>query len=183
MQLGFYFDQSRCIGCYACIIACKDWHDLQDNKTNWIDLQVIEDGKFPDISVNFLLNHCYHCAEPKCIPSCPVNAITKRAEDGIVVIDPDKCIGNDNCDQCQKACPYHIPTFSSEVNAKAQKCNFCLDRLSQGRRPSCVEACPVNALDVGPVHELESVYGNDRLAVGFNYFENNRPSLIFKKPG
>ena len=180
MQLGFYFDQSRCIGCYACVIACKDWHDIQDKDVNWIKLLTFEDGKYPDISVNFLVQNCYHCTEPACIPACPVTAITKRAEDGVVVIDRDKCKGINTCDRCREACPYHIPQFGSEPNAKAQMCNLCLDRWAQGRKPVCVEACPVKALDAGPVEGLEAKYGTIRTVVGFSYDAKLGPSVVFK---
>jgi anaerobic dimethyl sulfoxide reductase subunit B (iron-sulfur subunit) len=180
MQIGLYFDQSRCIGCYACVVACKDWHDIQDKEVNWMKLLTFENGKYPEVSVNWFVENCHHCAEPACIPVCPVDAITKREEDGMVVIDSSRCKGINFCDRCHKACPYHIPQFGSEPNAKAQKCDFCLDRWEQGRRPVCVDACPVNALDAGPLEELEVKYGNGKKIIGFTYHKDLSPSVIFK---
>ena len=180
MQFGFYFDQSRCIGCYACVVACKDWHDIQDKAVSWIRLLTFENGKYPDVSVHFLVVNCHHCAEPACVEACPVNAIHKRAQDGTVVIDRESCLGIDTCDRCREACPYHVPQFGSEPNARAQMCDFCLDRWAQNRKPVCVEACPVQALDAGPMDELKAKYGSIQEAVGFDYVTKLQPSIIFK---
>ena len=180
MQLGFYFNQSKCIGCFACVVACKDWYDIQDKDVSWIKLLTLENGKYPDVSVNFLVLNCYHCAEPACIEACPVRAIHKRAEDGIVVIDIEKCKGIDTCDLCRAACPYRIPQFGSKPNAKAQMCHFCLDRWVLNRKPVCVEACPVDALDAGPLDELKAKYGSITVAVGFDYVAKLQPSVIFE---
>lgn len=183
MQLGFYFDQSKCIGCFACVVACKDWYDIQDKDVNWIKLLTLENGKYPDVSVHFLVLNCYHCAQPACMEACPVKAIIKRAEDGIVVIDREKCKGIDTCDLCRAACPYRIPQFGSEPNAKAQMCSFCLERWAQNRKPVCVQACPVDALDAGPLDELKAKYGSIKVTVGFDYDSKLQPSVIFKPGG
>ena len=182
MQKVFYFDQSKCIGCFACTVACKDWHDIQDTRVHWLKLLTLENGKFPDVSVHFLLMNCFHCAVPACKEACPANAITKRPEDGIVVIDAERCLGKDKCDLCLQACPYGIPQFGSEPNAKAQMCHFCSARWADNRKPVCVEACPVDALDAGPMDELQARYGSIRSAVGFDYDAKLQPSVIFK-PG
>ena len=182
MQLGFYFDQSRCIGCFACVVACKDCHDIQDRGVHWIRLLTFENGTYPDVSVDFLVLNCYHCAEPACIESCPVGAIRKRAEDGIVVIDRERCLGVDACRLCREACPYHIPQFGSEADAKAQMCDLCLGRWAEGRKPVCVEACPVEALDAGTMGELKVKYDSIQTAAGFDYVIKVQPSVIFK-PG
>lgn len=182
MQRGFYFDQSKCIGCFACVVACKDWHDIQDAQVHWIKLLTLENGKFPDVSVNFLVMNCFHCTAPACIEACPANAINKRSEDGIVMIDKERCLGKDECDLCLKACFYGIPQFGAKPNAKAQMCHFCSERWANHRKPICVEACPVEALDAGSVDDLEAKYGNIRSAVGFDYDARLQPSVIFK-PG
>ena len=146
MQLKFYLDQTRCTGCETCVIACKDWNDIPAGPANWRRVKVIEKGKYPDLFVAFLSTSCYHCAQPSCVSACPAGAISKRAEDGIVVIDQDSCLGHDNCDMCLQACPYGIPQFGAESNAKMQKCDFCADRWSQGKKPICVDSCPVDAI-------------------------------------
>lgn len=179
MQMGFYFDQCRCIGCDACVIACKDWHDIPAGPINWRKIVTIERGKFPRVFAAFLSIGCYHCAHPACVPACNSKAITKR-EDGVVEVDSEQCLGKDRCGACREACPYGIPQFGVEENARMQKCNFCIDRLAENKKPICVAACPTRALDAGPMDELRSRYGDIREAEGFVFSVETVPSIIFK---
>ncbi|UCC59478.1 MAG: 4Fe-4S dicluster domain-containing protein, partial [Dehalococcoidia bacterium] len=151
MQMGFYFDQTRCTGCYTCIVACKDWHDVPAGPASWRRVATIEEGEFPDLFVAFYTSSCYHCAEPACVAACPAGAITKRQEDGVVLVDREKCLGKDQCDLCLQACTYKAPQFGAEPNAKMQMCNLCPDRLEEGKKPICVAGCPMRALDAGPI--------------------------------
>ena len=181
-QMGFYFNQKRCIGCYTCSIACKDWNDIPAGPVNWRKIKEIEEGKFPNLFLAYLSTACNHCANPPCIKACPSEAIIKREEDGIVIVDSDKCIGKNECgSKCLKVCPWNVPQFSSKENAKMQKCNFCLERLEQGQQTICVEACPMYALDAGPIDELKEKYGEILDAEGFHYNEKIRPSVIYKQ--
>ena len=97
MQLGFYFDQDRCTGCFACSIACKDWHDIPAGPARWMRLLYQEEGRFPGVFVSHMATPCYHCSEPVCAFVCPNEAVTKRDEDGIVVIDREKCREEKTC--------------------------------------------------------------------------------------
>ena len=178
MQIGFYFDQTRCIGCYTCIVACKDWHDVPAGPASWRRVTTIEKGKFPELLVAFLSTSCCHCAEPTCVPACPVGAIAKREEDGVVVMDREACLGKDNCELCLEVCPYDVPQFGAEDNAKMQKCDFCLDRLAENKEPICVAACLLRALDAGSLDELEAKYGDAKEAEGFVYSAEVKPSII-----
>ena len=181
MQIGFYFDQTRCTGCGTCQVACKDWHDLPAGPENWMRVLYTERGKFPDVFVSYLISPCYQCLDPVCVPTCPVDAISKREEDGVVVVDSQACLGNEECDvKCLKACPYDAPQFGPEPGSKMRKCNFCLDRWIGKKLPVCVEACPTRALDAGPLDELEAKYGNIRRAEGFAYSERSKPAVVFK---
>lgn len=183
MQKGFYFDQTRCTGCYTCMIACKDWHevDLGSEPEDWIQVVSIEKGTFPDLFVTYLVFPCLHCENPPCVDACPTGAISKRNEDGIVVVDRDACMGNEDCDAyCKSACPYDVPKFGSEKGAKMQKCDLCSQRASEGKAPICVEACPMFALDVGPLDDLESKYSGLGIAEGFTMAQSAKPSIIFK---
>ncbi len=181
MQIGFYFDQTRCTGCGTCQVACKDWHDLPAGPENWMRVLYTERGKFPDVFVSYLISPCYQCLDPVCVPACPVDAISKREEDGVVVVDSQACLGNEECDvKCLKACPYDAPQFGPEPGSKMRKCNFCLDRWIEKKLPVCVEACPTRALDAGPLGELEAKYGNIRRAEGFAYSERSKPAVVFK---
>jgi len=138
----------------------------------------IEKGKYPDVSMHSMFASCYHCVKPACVSSCPVGAITKRDEDGIVVVDREACLGKDNCDLCRQACPYDAPQFGAEENAKMQKCDFCLDRLAENKQPICVDACIMHALEAGPIEELEAKYGDIRQAEGFVYSDELIPSIV-----
>ncbi len=180
MQMGFYFDQTRCAGCYACVVACKDWHDVPAGPASWRKVTTIEKGKYPDLFVAFLVTSCYHCAQPACVSACPVSAIHKRAQDGIVTVDRETCLGKAKCDMCLQSCGYGAPQFGAEENAKMQKCDLCLDQLGQGEKPICVEACPNRALDAGPIDELRKKYGDSREAEGFTDSGELIPSVIFK---
>lgn len=141
----------------------------------------LEEGKFPDVSVTFLALSCLHCVEPSCIPACPANAISKRPEDGIVVVDREQCLGKDACGMpCFEACPYQSPQFEQEENAKMQKCDLCLERWPEGKKPMCVEACPMRALDAGPLDELVAKYGDLREVKGFEYSSELKPAIVFK---
>jgi len=180
-QIGFYFDQTRCTGCNTCTVACKDWHDIDAGPVNLIKVNIVENGKFPNPFVAYLVRPCYQCANPPCAMACPVNAITKRESEGIVVVEKAKCLGKSVCDTlCLNACPWDAPQFGPEDNAKMQKCDFCLERLEQGQQTICVEACPMYALDVGSLSQLKARYGNTIEAEGFRFSERFKPSVTFK---
>jgi NADH-quinone oxidoreductase subunit F len=121
MQLGFFFDQTRCIGCYTCQVACKDWHDIPAGPSSWIRVTNIEEGKFPNLFKAYFINTCYHCNSPPCVAVCPAGAISKRAEDGAVIVDREKCKEAVRCGiiknpisqlekeaPCQAACPAQV---------------------------------------------------------------------------
>lgn len=167
-QLAFYFDQTKCMGCQTCVVACKDWNKLQPGTAKLRKLHVNEMGKFPNVSVFMTVFGCNHCAKPACVEACPYSAIYKRPEDGIVVIDRDLCQGNGSC---KTACPYdapqfpddeqEVPTLSLNTPTKGHKmikCNMCIDRVAAGQRPACVAACLTRAIDFGTVEEIENKY-------------------------
>jgi len=79
------------MGYFACVVACKDWHDVPAGPASWLRVKTIENGKYPSLFVAFLPMMCYHCLKP----ACPVNAITKRENDGIVTVDRETCLGKD----------------------------------------------------------------------------------------
>ncbi len=180
MQIGFLFDQSRCSGCGVCVLACWQWHSNDVNGIGgWRRVWTTEKGDYPNIAVTSMTMSCLHCAEPPCVSACPAGAILKRAQDGIVVVDRDQCLGRDQCDgACLKACPYGIPQFGSEPDAKMEKCDLCLEKVTQGHKPICVAACPMRALDAGPMDLLKE--GTEREAEGFCYLPHVQPSTVFR---
>jgi formate dehydrogenase iron-sulfur subunit len=94
---------------------------------------------------------CMHCLEPSCVAACLVGGITKTPE-GPVIYHPDKCIG---CRYCMLACPFHVPRYEWDETAPyMKKCAMCFDRIRDGLRPACVEACPNEAIEFGEREEL-----------------------------
>jgi anaerobic dimethyl sulfoxide reductase subunit B (iron-sulfur subunit) len=181
MQIGFYIDQTRCTGCFTCIVACKDWNDVPAGSASWMRVTTLERGRYPDTFVAFFPTPCFHCDKPLCVDACPVNAIFKRKEDGIVLIDQGKCLGKESCSMfCKEACPYGAPQFRDEKNTKMEKCNFCVERWGKGQKPICVEACRTYALDAGPIDQLVNKYGDIREAEGFIYSTEACPSIVLK---
>lgn len=156
-QYGFFFDQSRCYGCKACSVACKDWYDIAPGPEKWMSVYMWETGVFPRPRINVLAFSCGHCDNPVCMAACENGAITKDEKYGAVLVDSDLCQG---CRNCFDACPYGAPKFASdEPGTKMSKCTMCVDRLENGDMPVCVNACPMRALDFGPIEELVEKYG------------------------
>ncbi len=144
-------------------------------------LKYIEKGKFPNVYVGHLIQPCYQCIDPVCVAACPVDAIQKRSEDGIVETDSQACLGNEACDEkCLKACPYGAPQFGPEAGSKMRKCDFCLDRHVEDKIPICVESCPTRALAAGPLDELRKEYDTTRETEGFTYSKRTQPAIAFK---
>lgn len=150
MQLGFVIDQSRCIGCHACTVACKSENDvpLGDFRT-WV--KYTEQGSFPTVDRSFTVLRCNQCTDAPCVTICPVTALDKRP-DGIVDVDPDICIG---CKSCLQACPYDA-LYLHEEKGTVQKCHFCAHRTEQGLAPACTVVCPTEALIPGDFHDPNS---------------------------
>ncbi|MDD5288156.1 MAG: 4Fe-4S dicluster domain-containing protein [Dehalococcoidales bacterium] len=180
MQYGFYFDQKRCTGCLTCVIACNDYHDLSEDSGSLIRMKTIEKGKYPNPFVAYFPLFCYHCANPACVAACPAGAISKRKEDGIVVVDGEACLGKDKCGLCLEACPYEVPQFGSDVNSRMQKCDLCAGRWAEGKKPICVDGCPMLALDAGPTDELMEKHNAVRDAEGFVYSDDANPAIVCK---
>lgn len=135
-------DSQRCIGCYACEVHCKSKNNLPVGPRF---CRIAQDGPKNvggRLQIAFTFTPCFHCLEPQCVAVCPSGAMRKRAEDGIVVVDRESCIG---CQACLEACPWRVPQWDEENN-KAIKCDYCLDRIAQGLRPACVTKCTAHAL-------------------------------------
>src|SRR3990172_2766350 len=108
MQRGFFLDLTRCTSCYACVVACKAHHAILDETVYWRRVTALEGGAHPHVRVANLSLSCMHCENPACRDVCPTQAIHKRSEDGLVLVDSSRCIG---CKVCGVACPYGIPQF------------------------------------------------------------------------
>ncbi len=163
-RYGMLIDLRRCIGCHACSVACKAEFDVPlGSFRSWVEY--VEKGNYPNVSRSFLPRLCNQCNHPPCVSVCPTGATWKRDEDGIVVVDPDICIG---CKYCIQACPYDA-RFLNPVTGTADKCDFCLHRVSQGLAPACVETCVGRARIFGdlndPDSEISQMIANNPVAV------------------
>jgi anaerobic dimethyl sulfoxide reductase subunit B len=180
-QYGFFFDQSRCIGCHACAVACKNWNHLPPGPLKYLKIYEYEKGVFPHVRLYFQWIPCYHCERPPCIKSCPTGAIYKEEKYGAILIKDDLCNG---CRKCYDVCPYGAPVFESdEEGVPAQKCTMCIDRLEMGLNPQCVSTCPTRALDFGPSEDLRSRYGDNRDLEDLPKSKNTKPAVVFKARG
>lgn len=144
-QYGFYFDADRCVQCRTCEVACKSVHNIEPG-IKWMRVVDIWGGVYPNVTRDFFALACMHCGKPACIEACPTGAISKRSEDGIVVVDRDKCNG---CQDCFSACPYGVPQFGDD--GIMQMCDFC---TGMNIEPACAVWCPTEALNFGTLDAL-----------------------------
>ncbi|MFC1815755.1 sulfate reduction electron transfer complex DsrMKJOP subunit DsrO [Thermodesulfobacteriota bacterium] len=193
-------DLKRCTGCHACTLACK-----LENSTKpgifWNRVWDQEVGHYPVVSRRFLPGLCMHCENAPCVEVCPTGASYKR-EDGIVLVDPDKCVG---CKYCVVACPYgaryyndgKVGYFGAELTPAeelgyrehklgvVEKCTFCLHRVEQGREPACVQTCPTKARYFGDLDDPSSEVSHLRRSKqGFQLLKElgTDPSVYYLPP-
>lgn len=185
-KLGLVIDLDTCVGCHACAVACKEWNaggiagPLTDenpygkdpsgvwfNRVHSYEVapttacassgSIAAQAAQPAMTLHFPRS-CLHCETPACVTVCPTGASYKRAEDGIVLVDEDKCIG---CGLCAWACPYGAREFSA-VEGVMKKCTLCIDRIynqnlpEAEREPACVQACPTKARHFGDLGDPAS---------------------------
>ena len=154
-QHGFYVDTTRCIKCWACLIACKQWNGIDAGTISRRKVAETNTGSFPNVTRTFTSTSCMHCATPACLATCPADAISKREEDGVVVVDRELCIG---CERCSDHCPFDVPEFSFDEESGGLRLNKCDTCLGIGRKAGedthCVATCPMGALHFGSLSEL-----------------------------
>ena len=160
---GFVIDISKCNACYCCFIACKDEYWDNDyppytaaqpkHEQFWMNITKKERGKHPYVKVAYMPLPCMHCDNAPCIKAAKNGAVYKRP-DGIVVIDPQKAVGQKQLLE-PEACPYGAIFWNEEKNLP-QKCTFCVHRLEVGKIPRCVQACPNECITFGDLDDTES---------------------------
>lgn len=170
-RLGLVIDLDTCVGCQACVTACKGWNDQGSGLSDQDAYGANPSGTFlnrvhsyqvtvPDAppQVVSFPRSCLHCADAPCVTVCPTGASYKRAEDGIVLVNEDACIG---CGLCAWACPYGAREMDA-AQGVMKKCTLCVDRIyndtlrEEDREPACVRACPTNARHFGDFADPES---------------------------
>ncbi len=160
MRMAFFFDQSRCIGCNACTVACKDWYGVNPGRVRYRTQTTYETDEAPFFAS--LVMSCNHCEKPACMTACGAGAITKRS-DGIVVVDRSKC---QELHSCLTACPFGAPGVADDTQEPVkgnekwdyshpmQKCNMCVELLDKGEKTVCERSCVGHAIEVGDYDEL-----------------------------
>ncbi|HZD24726.1 MAG TPA: 4Fe-4S dicluster domain-containing protein, partial [Alphaproteobacteria bacterium] len=172
-RLGLLIDLDVCVGCHACAVNCKEWNTgghpapLSDDDPYgagasgvWLNrVHSFEAGEGADCQTVHFPKSCLHCEDAPCVTVCPTGASFKRAEDGIVLVDEDLCIG---CKLCSWACPYGAREFDV-LEGVMKKCTLCVDRIhnetlpEEERVPACVATCPANARHFGDFADPDSV--------------------------
>ena len=172
-RLGLVIDLDICVGCHACAVNCKEWNsgghaapltdlDPYGAEPDGVWFNRIHSYETTDASGGTSTVHfprsCLHCEKPACVEVCPTGASFKRAEDGIVLVAEDLCIG---CKLCSWACPYGAREYDV-TEGVMKKCTLCIDRIynenrgSQARLPSFVACRPVAARHFGDLGDPES---------------------------
>jgi len=149
-QYRFHLNMESCIGCKCCVVACNEQNG-NPAAIQWRRVGEIEGGTYPDTMRHYLSMGCNHCLEPTCMTGCPVNAYTKDPLTGIVLHSAERCIG---CQYCTWNCSYGVPQFNPERGIVG-KCDMCYGRLTDGREPACVSACPEEAIRIEIVNVVE----------------------------
>ncbi len=172
--VGMLYDSTLCIGCKACMTACKQANGMPPEtagqpeamwdtplETSGRTLNVIKlyqngNAVHKDQEIDgyaFVKRHCLHCVDPSCVSACPVSAMTKDPVTGIVQHHKDRCIG---CRYCVYSCPFGIPKYEYDNPfGQIQKCQFCAHLQAKGEIPACCDVCPTGASLFGRVDDLK----------------------------
>lgn len=144
-------DLDKCIGCDSCTAACMQENGLEPGifytKVHFRGAE----GTFPAVEEYYLPMKCQHCDTPSCVSVCPTAASYKR-DDGLVLVDHNKCIG---CQYCVMACPYGVRTMN-ESQKVIEKCTSCAHMVDAGQSPACAQICPAHARIFGDLDDSSS---------------------------
>jgi Fe-S-cluster-containing dehydrogenase component len=171
-KLGLVIDLDTCVGCHACATNCKEWNtsghsaplpDYEPYQAKpdgvWFNrIHSYEAGEGAAGRTVHFPRSCLHCEKPACVEVCPTGASYKRAEDGIVLVNAEICIG---CQLCAWACPYGAREFDEDAGVM-KKCTLCIDRIynenipEAQRIPACVATCPTQARHFGDLGDPDS---------------------------
>lgn len=141
-------DTRTCVGCAACVIACKTENDVAPGAArDWITTTLT--GTYPDLALRIQSERCNHCENAPCVGACPTGA-SYVGPGGVVLVDPDKCTG---CKACIAACPYDA-RFVDERTGSVDKCTLCIHRLANGiPTTACQDVCPTQSIVVGDLND------------------------------
>jgi Fe-S-cluster-containing dehydrogenase component len=161
--VGLLYDSTMCVGCKACVVACKEANNLPADTRGYGKglydapeglneftknvIQLYEEGG----DFAYVKKQCMHCIDPACVGACMLSALTK-GEHGIVSYNVKNCVG---CRYCEMACAFNVPKYEwTKVAPKIVKCELCKDRIAAGKQPACSEVCPRQAVIYGQYDDL-----------------------------
>ena len=182
---GFYLNAKPFTGCKTCMLACKDYRNL-DASVSFRQVYEFVGGSWSkdergcwaqDCFAFYVSSACNHCASPACMEVCPTGAMGKN-ELGLVSVDEHRCIG---CGYCALSCPYHAPKVDRTVGHSV-KCDGCSQRAREGSAPVCVEACPLRALEFGPISDLRARHGRVADMPPLPDSSKTAPNLVLSLP-
>lgn len=150
MRYAMVIDTRRCVGCEACVVACKAENNVPEGYCrDWIVTEV--DGQWPQFNTEIRSQRCNHCDRPACAMNCPTGAIHKDFG-GVVLVATRKCTG---CKSCIAACPYDVGFINPNTHC-SDKCTFCAHRVREGKLPACVSTCPSKCMHFGDLDDPDS---------------------------
>lgn len=177
-KVAILIDLTKCVGCRACQVACKEWNGLEGQTTSnrgtyenppslspetWTKIDFIESSGEEGVDWTFFKQQCLHCTDAACVEVCPTEALRTHPL-GFVSFEEDRCIG---CGYCAEFCPFGIPqmkiTSLLAGTAVASKCTFCQDRLTSGMEAICSKSCPAGAISFGLRNDMV-LKGEERVA-------------------
>jgi Fe-S-cluster-containing dehydrogenase component len=148
-RYGMTMDTRRCVGCGACVLACKGENNVPDGcYRDWVVTETR--GSFPNLHQEIRSERCNHCENAACVAACPTGA-SHYSDGGAVIVTIHKCSG---CKFCVEACPYGARYIHPEGHI--MKCTLCLHRVREGLHPACVSTCPTRALTFGDLNDPNS---------------------------
>lgn len=174
LEVAKLIDVSKCIGCKACQSACQEWNDLREEvginagsyqnppdltADSWTLMRFTETEQNGTLEWLIRKDGCMHCQDPGCLKACPSPGAIVQYSNGIVDFHQENCIG---CGYCIAGCPFNVPRISKN-DSKAYKCTLCSDRIAVGLEPSCIKACPTQALVFGSKSDMID-HANERVA-------------------